>query len=204
MFVSPIPEAALPPVHADLRYVDPPRTQAVETLLAWLRYMICAFAKRFGPWDWLKEKTYLPTEDRFARVLLRTWLEPMEQVLRDVVDRLARPLAKEMLKAIPAHVMLAEPAPLSRGGFTLAPYGARVVRRVQRIMAIAQDPTVAVRARANALLTRMLRTRTMQEKHPPRMRFLDEKVPVLVIPQVRPPDPLVLRKLSEAKHHKRE
>jgi hypothetical protein len=204
MSFAPISAAALPPIPADLRYQDPPRTQAVETLLAWVRYMICAFTKRFGPWDLLRDLRFLPSEDRFARTLLRTWLEPMEQVLRDVVDRLARPLAQEMLKTIPNHVMLSDPTPIARYGYAMAPYGARVVRRLQRLMSIAQDPTAAVRARANAVLARMLRTRTLQDKHPPRIRFLDAKVQVVTIPQIKPQEPIVLHRLSHAKHHRRE
>jgi hypothetical protein len=195
------PDADFP---ADLRLTDPPRTQAPALLLAWVRYMLLSFTERFGSWDEFRGNRCLPSVNQYLRGLLRLWLEPMERVVRDVVERLARPLAQAWLRDVPSHVMLELALPSSyRGGATQAPYGDCVLARVARILSIAQDPSAAVRARASAMVIKLLRTRTKIERNPPRVRALFD-FDVVLIPQHKPREAVVVQRFSEAKQHKRE
>jgi hypothetical protein len=194
------PEADFP---ADLRLTDPPRSQAPALLLAWVRYMLLSFAERFGNWDEFRGNRCLPSVNLYLRGLLRLWLEPMERVVRDVVERLARPLAQAWLRDVPSHVMLELAQPVSRGGSTQAPYGDCVLARVARILSIAQDPSAAVRARAGAMVVKLLRTRTKIERNPPRVRALFD-FDVVLIPQTPPREAVVVQRFSEAKRCKRE
>jgi hypothetical protein len=194
------PEADFP---ADLRLTDPPRTQAPALLLAWVRYMLLSFTERFGNWDEFRGNRCLPSVNHYLRGLLRLWLEPMERMVRDVVERLARLLAQAWLKDVPSHVMLELAQSVHRGGSTQAPYGGCVLARVARILSIAQDPSAAVRARASAMVVKLLRTRTKIERNPPRVRALFDHA-VVVIPQTPPREAVVVQRFSEAKRHKRE
>jgi hypothetical protein len=194
------PEADFP---ADLRLTDQPRTQAPALLLAWVRYMLLSFTERFGSWDEFRGNRCLPSVNQYLRGLLRLWLEPMERVVRDVVEQLAWPLAQAWLKEVPSHVMVELAQPVSRGGATPAPYGDCILARVARILAIAQDPSAAVRARASAMVVKLLRTRTKIERNPPRVRALFDHA-VVLIPQAKPREAVVVQRFAEARRHKRE
>jgi hypothetical protein len=142
--------------------------------------------------------------NQYLRGLLRLWLEPMERVVREVVERLARPLAQAWLKDLPSHVMLELAQPSSHHcGSTQAPYGDCVLSRVARILSIAQDPSSAVRARASAMVVKLLRTRTKIERNPPRVRAWFD-FDVVLVPQTPPREAVVVQRFSEAKKHKRE
>jgi hypothetical protein len=128
----------------------------------------------------------------------------MERVVRDVVERLARPFAQAWLKEVPSHVMLELAQPSShRSGSTQAPYGDCVLARVARILSIAQEPSAAIRARASAMVVKLLRTRTKIELNPPRVRSLFDHA-VVLIPQHKPRAAVVVQRFSDAKRHKRE
>jgi hypothetical protein len=189
---------------ADLRLTDPPQTQAPAMLLAWVRYMLLSFTERFGNWDEFRGNRCLPSVNAYLRGLLRLWLEPMERVVREVVERLARPLAQAWLKDVPSHVMVELAQHSShRSGSTQAPYGDCVLARVARILSIAQDPSAAIRARASAMVVKLLRTRTKIERNPPRVRALFD-FDVVLVPQTPPREAVVVQRFSEAKRCKRE